>query len=314
MLAVGRLAVLCVVPVVEAGRDDQQAQQRQHPCNRARHQAAPGLHRTVRRHQPHQPGRHRIIVGWLPTIPAVPPVLNVSSYRFVALGDLPVLRERLLQSADAAALKGSILLAPEGINLMLAGAPAALRGWLDTLRGDARFAGLHAKESFSESVPFSRLLVKIKREIIRMNVPGLSPAAGRAPAVDALTLQRWLDAGHCDEGRPVALLDTRNAFEVDAGRFSGALDWRLGKFSDFPAALAAHGGALAGKTVVSYCTGGIRCEKAALLMQQAGHRHVRQLDGGILQYFESTAGAPHWQGRCVVFDERSEVDAALSPA
>jgi UPF0176 protein len=244
----------------------------------------------------------------------VPPVLNVSCYRFVAIDDVPALREDLFQRAQAAALKGTVLLAPEGVNLMLAGEPAALRGWLAALRSDPRFARLHAKESFSAQVPFGRLLVKIKREIIRMNRPELRPAAGRAPAVDAVTLQRWLDAGHCDEGRPVALLDTRNAFEVDAGRFSGALDWRLGKFSDFPAALAAHGETLAGKTVVSYCTGGIRCEKAALLMQDAGHPHVRQLDGGILQYFESTAGAPHWLGRCVVFDERQEVDAALSSA
>jgi UPF0176 protein len=250
----------------------------------------------------------------LPTIPAVPPVLNVSSYRFVALDDLPARREDLFQRAVASGLKGTVLLAPEGINLMLAGEPAALRGWLAALRGDPRFAGLHAKESFSDTVPFGRLRVKVKREIIRMDRPELRPAAGRAPAVDALTLQRWLSVGRCDEGRPVALLDTRNAFEVDAGRFSGALDWRLGKFSDFPAALAAHGDRLAGKTVVSYCTGGIRCEKAALLMRDAGHPHVRQLDGGILQYFESTVGAPHWLGRCVVFDERHEVDAALSPA
>jgi UPF0176 protein len=250
----------------------------------------------------------------LPTISAVPPVLNVSSYRFVAIDDVQALREDLFQRAEAAALKGTVLLAPEGINLMLAGEPAALRGWFAALCSDPRFAGLRAKESFSERLPFGRLRVKVKREIIRMNRPELRPAAGRAPAVDAATLQRWLDAGHCDEGRPVLLLDMRNAFEVDAGRFSGALDWRLSKFSDFPAALAAHGQALAGKTVISYCTGGIRCEKAALLMQQAGHRHVRQLDGGILQYFESSAGAPHWQGRCVVFDDRQEVDAALQPA
>jgi UPF0176 protein len=112
----------------------------------------------------------------------------------------------------------------------------------------------------------------------------------------------------------VVMLDTRNAFEVDAGRFDNALDWQLARFSDFPAALAAHGGLLSGKTVVSYCTGGIRCEKAALLMLDAGHPHVWQLDGGILQYFENTAGAPHWAGRCVVFDGRHEVDPALRPA
>lgn len=242
-------------------------------------------------------------------------VLNVSSYRFVALDDLPALRDRLQRSAEAAGLKGTILLAGEGINLALAGTPASLRGWLQALAHDARLAGLRAKESFSDSVPFRHLRVKVKPEIIRMNRPELRPAQGRAPAVDAATLARWLAAGRCDKGRPVALLDTRNAFEVDAGRFRGAIDWRLAKFSDFPAALAAHGQQLAGHTVVSYCTGGIRCEKAALWMRAAGHPHVRQLDGGILDYFEATAGAaPHWQGRCVVFDDRHAVDPALAPA
>lgn len=251
--------------------------------------------------------------GRLPKIAAVQRFLNIAGYRFVALDDLPALRERLLQSAEAAALKGTILLAPEGINLMLAGVPAALRRWLEGVRADARLAALQTKESFSATLPFGRLLVKVKREIIRMDRPELRPAEGRAPAVDAASLQRWLAQGHCDEGRPLVMLDTRNGFEVDAGRFSGAIDWRLGKFSDFPAALAAHGDTLAGKTVVTYCTGGIRCEKAALLMQQAGHAHVRQLDGGILKYFESTDGAPRWVGRCTVFDERQDLDHALQP-
>jgi len=108
------------------------------------------------------------------------------------------------------------------------------------------------------------------------------------------------------------LLDTRNGFEVDAGAFEGAVDWRLAQFSDFPAALDAHRDHLQGKTVVSYCTGGIRCEKAALWMAQAGVEHVLQLDGGILRYFEAARGAPHWRGSCFVFDERSGLDATLA--
>jgi UPF0176 protein len=202
-----------------------------------------------------------------------------------------------------------VLLAEEGINLFLAGAPQALRGWLDALRADPPFAGLDAKESWSAEPPFRRLKVKIKREIIRLNQPAIRPADGRAPAVAPATLARWLDAGHDDEGRPVVMLDTRNGFEVDAGAFEGAVDWRLQRFSDFPAALAAHRDAFAGKTVVSYCTGGIRCEKAALVMQQLGLERAYQLEGGILRYFEQTEGAPHWRGRCFVFDERQ----ALAP-
>jgi UPF0176 protein len=118
----------------------------------------------------------------------------------------------------------------------------------------------------------------------------------------------------CDEGRPVVMLDTRNGFEVDAGAFAGALDWRLARFSDFPAAVQTHAAELQGKTVVSYCTGGIRCEKAALWMQQAGIPHVLQLDGGILRYFEDVPGAPHWQGQCFVFDERVALDPQGSEA
>jgi UPF0176 protein len=115
------------------------------------------------------------------------------------------------------------------------------------LRADARFATIEVKTHAAHSLPFGRLRFKIKREIIRMNELGIRPQAGRAPAVDATTLQRWLDAGHCDAGRPVVMLDTRNAFEVDAGRFDGALDWRLSRFSDFPAALQAHRGRVAGQ-------------------------------------------------------------------
>ena len=109
------------------------------------------------------------------------------------------------------------------------------------------------------------------------------------------------------------MLDTRNAFEVDHGRFNNTVDWRIEKFSDFPAAVQAHKHALQGKTVVSYCTGGIRCEKAAIYMAEAGIQNVLQLDGGILKYFE-LQGGKHFSGHCFVFDERREVDAQLAPA
>lgn len=235
----------------------------------------------------------------------------VAAYRFVELDDCELLRTRLLSRAQELTLKGTLLLAPEGINFNLAGSPAHMQRWLAFLNEDPRFQGLELKQHTAPAVPFKRLLVKVKREIIRMNEHGIRPQAGRAPALDAATLARWLAAGHCDAGRPVVMLDTRNGFEVDVGAFEGALDWRLQKFSDFPAALQAHRGELAGKTVVSYCTGGIRCEKAALWMHDAGIEHVVQLDGGILRYFEALPGAPHWQGRCFVFDERELLDPQL---
>ena len=239
------------------------------------------------------------------------PVSIVAAYRFVELNDCDSLRQDMLTQGQALALKGTVLLAPEGINFNLAGSPRNMQRWLEFLQQDQRFQGLDLKQHTASSLPFKRLLVKVKREIIRMNELGVRPQAGRAPAVDARTLARWLAAGHCDEGRPVVMLDTRNGFEVDAGAFEGALDWRLQKFSDFPAAAAAHRSELVGKTVVSYCTGGIRCEKAALWMSDAGIEHVLQLDGGILRYFEEAPGAPHWRGRCFVFDERVALDLRL---
>lgn len=239
-------------------------------------------------------------------------VLNVSAYKFVPLPDAAALREPLLARARALGLRGTILLADEGINLFLAGEADAVRALLAGLRADPRLADLQAKESWSDTQPFARMRVKHKREIIRMNHPAIQPHAGRAPALDARTLKRWLDQGHDDAGRPVVTLDTRNAFEVDYGTFEGAVDWRLGKFSDFPGALREHVQDLQGKTVVSFCTGGIRCEKAALVMEEEGLENVWQLEGGILKYFEETGGA-HFRGACFVFDEREALDPGLKP-
>ncbi|HSV53773.1 MAG TPA: sulfurtransferase [Burkholderiaceae bacterium] len=238
-------------------------------------------------------------------------ILNISAYKFVPLDDTHTLRTRLLEQALADGLKGTILLAEEGINLFLAGPADAVRGFVAALRQDTRFADLQPKESWSASQPFTRMLVKVKREIIRMNHPAIQPAAGRAPAVDAATVKRWLDQGHDDTGRPVVTLDTRNAFEVDHGTFEGAIDWRISKFTEFPDALQAHKAELQDKTVVSFCTGGIRCEKAAIYMREAGLEHVFQLEGGILKYFEETGGA-HYSGNCFVFDAREALDPGLT--
>jgi UPF0176 protein len=240
-------------------------------------------------------------------------ILNISAYRFVPLMDTLALRESIRSQASAGHLKGTVLLAEEGINLFLAGAPDEVRGFVRWLEQDTRFAGLAPKESWSAAVPFRKLLVKVKREIIRMDHPAIRPQQGRAPPGDAQHLQPRLVAGpRDDEGRPVVTLDTRNAFEVDHGRFRGAIDWRITKFTEFPAQVQAHREALQGKRVVSYCTGGIRCEKAAIYMAEAGIDHVVQLEGGILKYFEQVGGA-HFDGHCFVFDEREALDPGLAP-
>ena len=240
-------------------------------------------------------------------------VVNIAAYKFVSLDSLPDLRAHLLTVAGDCALKGTILLAEEGINLFLAGSAEGIDAFLLALRGDPRFADLEVKFSHSDAVPFRKLLVKIKREIIRMDHPTIRPEAGRAPGVDAKTLARWLAQGADDAGRPVVMLDTRNAFEVDEGTFHNAIDWRIERFTQFPAAVQAHRAELEGKTVVSFCTGGIRCEKAAIYMNEAGIQNVYQLDGGILKYFEETGG-PGYDGKCFVFDERHSLDPGLAPS
>ena len=239
-------------------------------------------------------------------------ILNISAYKFVPLPDADALRDSLLARATALQLKGTILLAEEGINLFLAGPAPAVQDFVAQLQQDPRFADLAPKESWSATQPFKKMLVKVKREIIRMDHPTIRPADGRAPAVTAATLSRWLDAGVDDAGRPVVLLDTRNGFEVDEGTFEGAIDWRLDKFSDFPQALLARRAELQDKTVVSFCTGGIRCEKAAIFMREHDLPNTFQLEGGILKYFEETGGA-HYRGNCFVFDERRTVDTRLEP-
>lgn len=239
-------------------------------------------------------------------------ILNISAYRFVSLSDTTSWRERIHARAQADGLKGTALLADEGINLVMAGAEAGVRSFIHWLVAHEPFARLPIKASWSDAVPFGKLLVRIKPEIIRMNHPMIQPQVQRAPSVDATTLARWLAAGVDDAGREVVTLDTRNAFEVDHGRFHGALDWRIGKFSEFPDALHAHRAELDGKTVVSYCTGGIRCEKAALMMIEAGVTNVLQLDGGILKYFEE-AGGQHFDGHCFVFDAREALTDTLGP-
>ncbi len=242
-------------------------------------------------------------------------MLNVAAYHFTPLADPGGLAAELRLAATDAALKGTLLVAPEGINLFLAGEDAAVRGLIDGLRAQPGFEGLQAKYSHSARIPFDRLKVKLKDEIISFRHPQATPlAAGeRAPAVQPRTLARWLQqGGRDDQGRPVVLLDTRNEQEVGHGTFAGALTLPIVRFTDLPAALQPHREALRDATVVSFCTGGIRCEKAALWMRQDGMDNVLQLEGGILGYFEQVGGLGY-QGRCFVFDERLALDPALQP-
>jgi UPF0176 protein len=233
--------------------------------------------------------------------------LNVAAYRFVALDDLVTLRARLTASALERELKGTILLAAEGINLGLAGTDAAVEDFLAGLCADPRFAGLEVKRSRSATQPFGRLRVRLKREIVALKRPDIRPDRTPAPRVSPRTLRTWLD-----EGRDLVLLDTRNAFEVARGTFDGAHDPGLASFSELPSRVDALPADWRERTVVTFCTGGIRCEKAAPLLAAAGFRDVVQLDGGILRWFEE-CGDAYWRGDCFVFDERVALDPRLAP-
>ncbi|MBB5391428.1 MULTISPECIES: sulfurtransferase [unclassified Herbaspirillum] len=236
------------------------------------------------------------------------PYVNIAAYKFITFDDTAEKRPQFLEFCQKHNLRGTILLTPEGINLFLAGLRHEIDAFLAWLRADARFADIVVKESFSEKQPFTRMLVKLKAEIITMKHPLIKPEQGRAPSVEPQDLKRWLDQGHDDNGKPVVMVDTRNAFEVDVGTFEHTVDYRIAKFTEFPQVIAEHKPDFDGKTVVTFCTGGIRCEKAAIHMQNIGYDSVYQLEGGILRYFEEVGGA-HYQGDCFVFDYRT----ALSP-
>jgi UPF0176 protein len=243
---------------------------------------------------------------------STPPYINIAAYKFVTFNDTVEKRPEFQQRCREWDLKGTILLSPEGINLFLAGLRADIDAFLSWLRRDPRFTDLIVKESYSDEQPFNRMLVKLKREIITMNHPLIKPEQGRAPSVDPATLKRWLDQGHDDDGKPVVMVDTRNAFEVDVGTFEGTVDYRITKFTEFPQVIAEHKEDFEGKTVVTFCTGGIRCEKAAIHMQQVGYDRVYQLEGGILRYFEEVGG-DHYIGDCFVFDKRTALNPRLEP-
>lgn len=239
-------------------------------------------------------------------------ILNIAAYHFVRIDDPAALAEQVRELAESGNLRGTVLVAGEGINLFLAGVESAIRVFLDALRRDPRFASIVVKESRSRAQPFARLKVKVKKEIIAFRRDGSSPLEGRAPAVSPEELARWIEQGHDESGRRLVLLDTRNREEIGFGTFRDALTLPIDNFTDLPEALTPHRSALADAVVVSFCTGGIRCEKAALWMHAEGMDNVLQLDGGILGYFDRVGGFGY-DGRCFVFDERVALDHGLEP-
>jgi UPF0176 protein len=241
---------------------------------------------------------------------AASPMVNIAAYRFhpIALEELRPRRERLRQRCQALELKGTILLSSEGINLFLAGSRAAIDAILAEIRSIPGMEPLQIKESLTDYQPFHRMLVKIKREIVPVGCREIAPIADASPKISPEQLKSWLD-----EHREIALLDTRNDYEVALGTFQGAIDLNLKTFREFPDAAAQLPDEIKKKPVVMFCTGGIRCEKIGPYMKGLGFEQIYQLDGGILKYFEE-CNRSHYDGDCFVFDQRVALDPALAPS
>ncbi|HZI31017.1 MAG TPA: pseudouridine synthase, partial [Candidatus Binatia bacterium] len=233
------------------------------------------------------------------------PILNIAAYKFVALPELRSLRARLLALCQGWGLKGTILLSTEGVNLFVAGAPDRIGLLLAELRTVPGLEDLSPKTSETEHQPFSKMLVRIKKEIIAFGVEGIEPAKRTSPKLKAKELKQWLD-----EGRTVTLLDARNDYEVKLGTFRDAVPIGVDHFRDFPEAARKLPPQMKEQPIVMFCTGGIRCEKAGPFMEREGFKNIFQLDGGILKYFEECGGA-HYDGECFVFDQRVGLDPGL---
>jgi UPF0176 protein len=233
-------------------------------------------------------------------------VIVAALYKFVALEDFHQLREPLLDRCIAAGTRGTLLLAHEGINGTIAGSREALDEVLAYLRSDPRLADLEHKESVDDHMPFHRMKVKVKKEIVTMGVPGIDPNERVG------TYVRPRDWNALVNDPEVLLIDTRNDYEYGIGTFRGALDPRTTTFREFPAYVRATLDPRKHKKVAMFCTGGIRCEKASAFMLNEGFEEVYHLQGGILKYLEEVPELDStWEGECFVFDNRVAVNHRL---
>ena len=232
-------------------------------------------------------------------------IKNIAGYRFVDLDDRDALQLSLRSLCVDLGLKGTVLLAPEGINFFLAGRSTSIDGFIDVLEKDERFSDIPLKVSFTDYQPFNRMNVRKKNEIISVGLDHIRPAEMTGEEIEPTDFKAMLDAGE-----PVHVLDTRNDYELRVGTFENAIDLNIRTFRAFPEAIERLPASMKDEPVVMFCTGGIRCEKASAIMMEAGFTNVKQLKGGVLGYFESVGG-DHWNGDCFVFDQRVAVNPSL---
>lgn len=233
-------------------------------------------------------------------------IVVAALYKFANLPDFRERQPALLDFCVAQGLFGTLLLAEEGINGTVAGSRAGIDALIAFLHADARLADLEHKESYADEMPFTRMKVKLKKEIVTLGVPGINPNEKVG------TYIKPEDWNALISDPDVVLIDTRNGYECDIGTFKGAIDPKTTTFREFPAYIGQNFNPAKHKKVAMFCTGGIRCEKASSLMVAQGFEQVFHLQGGILKYLETVPPEQSlWQGECFVFDQRISVGHGL---
>lgn len=227
-------------------------------------------------------------------------------YKFVTLDDFQAKKQPLLDFMLKNEIRGTLLLAKEGINGTVAGSRDAINGLLDYLRQDPRLAEISYKESYTDSSPFMRSRVKLKNEIVTMGVEGIDPKRVVGTYVKPTEWNQLISASD------VLLVDTRNDYEVQVGTFKNAVNPKTDSFREFPEYVKSHLDPNKHKKVAMFCTGGIRCEKSTAYLKEQGFEEVYHLEGGILKYLEEVpAEQSLWEGECFVFDDRVTVNHQL---
>ena len=229
--------------------------------------------------------------------------LNIAGYKFVTIPDRDTLRQPFKHKCDSLKLKGTVLLSHEGINIFVAGLESNIVQFRNWVIEDERFNDISFKESTSDAQPFNRMNVRLKNEIISVGLPNFDRIDSEEGRIFPNELHQRLS-----NNEDIVLLDTRNTYETRLGSFQNSIELGIRTFRAFPEAVANMDTSLKDKQIVMFCTGGVRCEKASVIMRDAGFTNVRQLEGGILGYFQEIGG-DHWNGECFVFDKR----VALKP-
>jgi len=232
-------------------------------------------------------------------------ISNITGYKFVKIVDPYILKDTLLVKALKYSLKGTILISTKGINFSISGANKDTKNYIKFIKLDKRFNDLEVKTTYNEYKPFRKMLVRVKKEIISMGIEDINPSDFTGDKISPLELSKLLD-----QSNDIVLLDTRNRYEVRLGTFNNSTNLQLDSFRDFPDKIKNLKDLDKDKEIVMFCTGGIRCEKASALMLKSGFSNVKQVDGGILNYFKETGGK-HWNGDCFVFDDRVALNTNL---